>query len=352
MERECPAARLVGVKLESGWVISERLPKSEADSGGAFSIGYKAINADGEFGFLKAFDYTSAFETEDPPEELRRLTDTFLAERTVLEHCEGKHFSHVVKVLESGTLRLDGIPMNAVSYLLFEWAPQDGRAVVTNADPSDHLPMIALSHHAAVGVRQLHNAGIIHQDIRPSNFLVLQDRAETIGKLSDLGRAFMRNRPAPHDDETIAGAPTYASPEQLYNCERRLKGDDWRLAADMYMFGNLVAFLLLGVPYSGLLQMNLDPSQHWKNWGGTFDDVLPSLLDAHGRAVSKVRESLRTEIAESIATIINELCQPDPNQRGDRVARRQGNNPFELMRYITRLDLIHRRAAIRRKEIA
>jgi len=349
---ESAAFRLVGRKLKNGWTVTERVELPEDHTGGAFSVGYRAVHSSGDQGFLKAFDYAAALDADDPPEELRRLTDAYLAEKTVLEHCGDHRFSRVVRVLDADTTREEGVPQSVVSYLLFEWADRDARTVVAEADPADHRPMISLSHHAAVGMRQLHSDGIAHQDIKPSNLLVVSEHGGPIGKLGDLGSAFMRDRPAPQDELVIAGAAAYASPEQLYGCERRVGQENWRFAADVFMFGNLVVFLLIGIPYNALLQHNLDESQHWKNWSGSFDDILPALLDGHGRAISSIRDALHIDVAEPMAALINDLCQPDPDRRGDNIARLRNQNPFNLARCITRLDLIYRRSALRRQQTA
>ena len=120
-----------------------------------------------------------------------------------------------------------------------------------------------------------------------------------------------------------------------------------RVAADMFMFGGLVCFLLTGVPYNGLLQMNLDRTFWWKQWDGTFLEVLPALVDAHGMAVRQLEEVLHACVATDIAEVVWQLCHPDPTMRGDPKARRFGHNPFGLTRYVSRLNFIHRHRVLR-----
>ena len=111
------------------------------------------------------------------------------------------------------------------------------------------------------------------------------------------------------------------------------------------MFGNSLFFLLTGgVTYNGLFYLSLDPSQRWRTWDGTFDDVLPGLIDAHGRVIAKLHDGLHRDVADTISSIVDELCYPDPYRRGDPVARSRGQNPYDLQRYVTRLDLAFRRA--------
>jgi hypothetical protein len=112
------------------------------------------------------------------------------------------------------------------------------------------------------------------------------------------------------------------------------------------MLGNLLCFLLTSVSHSGLLFATLDRSQHWIRWGGEFQDVLPALVDAHGMVLAKFTPALHKDICEETLRIIDRLCYPDPRLRGDEVARRQGQNPYRLGRFVTRLDLLHKRASL------
>jgi hypothetical protein len=125
-----------------------------------------------------------------------------------------------------------------------------------------------------------------------------------------------------------------------------VRSDQRRFAADLYMLGNLFMFLLTGISHSGFMYGLLDRSQHWTRWGGSFTDVLPALTDCHGIVLGRLDEALHSDIRQEAVRLINELCYCDPTRRGDAVARRQGQNPFGLQRYIARLDLMHRRAAI------
>jgi serine/threonine protein kinase len=205
--------------------------------------------------------------------------------------------------------------------------------------------MLGLAHHAAVGISQLHGIGCAHQDLKPSNLLVWKAALSSEAKLGDLGSAFLHGRPAPQDNDLVAGDPGYAAPEQLYEGGSELPPEYGRVAADMFMFGGLFCFLLTGVPYNGLLQMKLDRTFWWRQWDGTFLEVLPALVDAHGMAVRQLEQVLHACVATDVAEVVWQLCHPDPTVRGDPKARLFGHNPFGLTRYVSRLNLIHRRAS-------
>jgi len=338
------AYRLSGLVLAGGWNVLERIDLPPGKTGSAFSVGYRVERSDGHRGFLKAFDYAAALASDDPAREFESLTSRYNAERDLLEHCGVRRLTRIVRALESGTIRVSGAQPDAVSYLIFELADGDARDVVSATDSADHAPMLRLAHQAAVGVAQLHGVGGAHQDLKPSNLLVWIAGAEPEAKLGDLGCAYLKGRPAPQDEDRVAGDPGYAAPEQLYEWNNELPAAHQRIAADMFMFGGLICFLLTSVPYNGLLRMNLDRTFGWSEWQGSFSEVLPALVDAHGMATGRLGEVLDEAVGPDVAEVVWQLCHPDPTVRGDPRARRLGHNPFALERYVSRLNLIHRRA--------
>ena len=347
-ESESAVHRLEGCTLDGGWTVGKRRELPIDHSGGAYSVGY-SVSRGSQDGFLKALDYSRALASDDPARALQRITVTFNAERDLLAWCASRGLNRIVRALDSGTVRVPGAQPDAVQYLIFEVADDDSRAFVAAHDVADQIPMIWLAHEAAAALGSLHFERVIHQDVKPSNFLVWTGANRARGKLADVGCAYVEGRPVPHDDKLIAGDCAYASPELLYECPERTQRRNRRQAGDIYMLGNLITFLMTSVPYNGIFQGRLDPSQRWQEWGGTFDEVLPALIDAHGLTLRAIEGALLGDFAEEVTRVIDELCNPDPDHRGDPVARRHGLNPFSLERYVSRLDLIYKRALVKRR---
>jgi serine/threonine protein kinase len=351
-KEDSAALHLQGLILEGGWIVGDLVPLPEDHTGSAFSVGYRVHHQDdGRRGFLKAFDFSMAFKHPDMTAEIERLTTLYNGERDLLRWCNEKGLRRVIRSLDDGTAHVPGFELGAVPYVIFEEADQDVRGTLANCDPADQIARLSLAHHAAVALRQLHINSVSHRDVKPSNMVVWADtvgstnRPQYEGKLSDLGCAHVPGRPSPHDFNPIAGDMSYASPEQLYDCDEFLSDRRHKQAADMFMLGNLIVYLMTGVTHNQLIYRELDETLHWRNWGGSYDEVLPGLVDAHVTALSSLEPLLLDEV-KPLLQVIDGLCHPDPNQRGDMIARRQNHNPFTLERFVTRLNLIQQRAEL------
>src|SRR5665213_204205 len=96
------AEQLVGLQLDGGWQVVKRL-QLQGSSGGHFSVPYLVRDAEGKDHFLKAFDFSSAFDPGvDVISALQRLTNGFEHERDILEHCKARRLSAVVVAISHG----------------------------------------------------------------------------------------------------------------------------------------------------------------------------------------------------------------------------------------------------------
>ena len=335
-----PAQQLHGMTLDGGWKVVEVVQASAQGTGGNFSQGYIVENSGGKRAFLKALDYSRALRAPDPPTALKALIDAYIFERDVLHRCRDKRLDHVVLAIADGTVRVSGEP---VQYLILELAEGDVRSQADKAARFDTAWILRALHHVAVGSSQSHREGMAHQDVKPSNILAF-DGGKT-SKLGDLGRAAYQGHTPPHEILNIAGDPAYAPPELLY----RYVDPDWnrrRLGCDAYLLGSMVVFFFTGVGMTALLRKELHPSHAWDRWAGDFDSVLPYVRDAFERATALVRQQVPDELKDEIILTIRELCEPDVRLRGHPRSRAQRGNQFSLERYVSRFDLLARRAEL------
>ncbi|TMD30667.1 MAG: serine/threonine protein kinase [Chloroflexi bacterium] len=149
--------------------------------------------------------------------------------------------------------------------------------------PNDLVPIVAA---VAGGLDALHEAGLVHRDVKPHNVLLASDRA----RLGDLGLA----RPgdaAEWDGLTTTGAAigtlAYIAPERLAGGSATAAGDVWSLGAMTYqsLTGQLprpaatVAELV-----DRRLEPPLPPSSVDPSLGTAFDRPLLAALDAEPSA--------------------------------------------------------------------
>lgn len=342
-----PAENLLGLTLEGGWTVVEKLPALPDRTPATFSVGYVVRDETGREAFCKALDYSSAAAADDPADELKRLAEAYVFERSVLEACRERRMSRVVRSIGSGKVVADGDGLRTVNYLLFERADGDGRDVLDQVDEGELSIALALTRDCAAALGQLHRGGVTHQDVKPANLFGWHAASGPpwVSKLGDLGRAFCDYLSSPHSQSLCPGDTIWAPPELLYGWpEDRPRTRRHRELADLYSLGSLFCFALThAVPHSGLLLLHLSPEHRWSKWQGGYEGALPLLIDAHEHGVDRLSGAVDSKAREDVALLVTDMCHPDLEQRG-RMANRSGfASSFLLERYISRLDLLSKR---------
>src|SRR5215469_7396444 len=98
---------------------------------------------------------------------------------------------------------------------------------------------LAIAVDAALG--KLHQRGLVHKDIKPTNILLNEATGEV--RLTGFGIAsrFVRERQSPHPPETIAGTLAYMAPEQTGRMNRSIDS-----RSDLYALGVTFYQMLTG----------------------------------------------------------------------------------------------------------
>jgi serine/threonine protein kinase len=250
----------------------------------------------------------------------------------------------VVEVLDGG-VTLDGS-----SYVVMEML--EGRTLEGLLAARTTLSVqitAAIALQLCDALSAVHQAGIVHRDVKPSNIILLRDKdgRERI-KLVDFGIAKMEQ---PGSDKltgigAVIGTPAYMSPEQL------LALDDVDHTSDIYAVGVTMFECLSGtMPYVGNYPQVL--------LGATGEEPPPSVRSAAAdlplalslvvdRAISKSRKARfasALEMAGAIEAAVPEASQgttllgpaPKPSRQTDvaeqrrRARRAPYNTPVQLV---------------------
>ena len=183
-----------------------------------------------------------------------------------------------------------------------------------------------------------------HQDLKPSNVLVYQNDGGA--KVGDLGRAWSRELPSPHDNNLYAGDPGYTPPE-LYlgitNPDQRMR----RMGYDMYQLGSLIVFVFT---YTHMNSVILKQVQGVLGAGpapaGPFD-LLPYFQAAFSEALLEFTAHLPIVLREDLKRMVSQLCEPDPYRRGHPTSPHGSYLQYSLDRYISWLNLLAYKAEVR-----
>ncbi|MHB8087955.1 MAG: protein kinase domain-containing protein [Anaerolineaceae bacterium] len=336
-----PAENLLGLKLNNKWNVIKYLEKQPHSTGGHFSRSYIVKSDQGFLAFLKAIDYYSeALSSEDSLTQLNILTQTFLFERQVLQKCTESSNDRIVRAIEDGQYRFQS--GEVVPFFVFELADGDVRSQVLLNTSFDLALKLRALHHIATGLQQIHRHNIAHQDLKPSNVLVFPDR---ISKIADFGSASYKGYFPPHENYMIPGDWGYAPPEQLYG----QIDPDWivrRFGCDLYHLGSMVTFFFLGVQMTALLKEEIPNDKWFRNWGGTYEEILPYIRNAFYIVLEKLKSSLPDDLKVELVNVVLQLCEPDPHKRGN-ITVNNASSQYSVDVYISKFDRLAKRAELK-----
>jgi serine/threonine protein kinase len=343
---QTPALFLEGKLLKNNWVVKSPIQKTPLGTGGNFSYSYFVENSvSGEKAFLKALDFSMALRADDPLKAMSKLTQIFNFEQNILEICQSKKLSRIITIVEAGNVPPDPNSSVPVPYLIMELADGDIYSQLDFSSSINHSLNLTILHGITVALYQLHNLGISHQDVKPSNILVLKKKKH---KLGDLGRADIRGEVTPFGMLAFAGDPSYAPPEALYKSVQA----DWvfrRIASDTYQLGSMIIFLYTQMSMTTIMKQFINPEHNWNNWTQSYREVLPYLYVALEQSIDYFKEYVNDEdLAISLGDLVYQLCDPNPTRRGHPKTINSINSTISLERYISTFDRLIRRFEIKR----
>lgn len=339
-----PSECLTGLKLSGGWKVTSQRTPAPHSTGGRFSVGYIVEHDSGKLAYLKALDFSEAFQAPDPARELQSMTEAYNFERDLLIRCKDRRLNRIVTPLADGIVNVQGNfgHLNNVCYLIFDYAKGDIRDEVAQFSKFDLAWALRSLHHTATGLKQLHSVNIAHQDLKPSNVLIFLDSGT---KIADLGRASDENHSFRTDQFQVPGDTGYAPPELFYvSINRDFKS---RYLADMYMLGSLFFFYFANCSTTQAITAKIRGFKGINFTNTDFTKDLPYIRQAFAEALLDFENQIKPSagaLTIDIIAIVAQLCEPDPMHRGDPKAVGTVSPQHNLERYVSRIDLLARKA--------
>jgi serine/threonine protein kinase len=171
-------------------------------------------------------------------------------------------------------------------YLVFPYL--EGGTLEEEADRGPATPerVARVGERLAAGLQALHDAGVLHRDVKPANVLL---DAEGDPYLADLGLGRAAGSATLTETGMVVGTPHYMAPEVM-------EAGTYSPASDLYALGGTLLHLALGrVPgVPGFLAPAADSVAH-----RPLRSVLRKLL----RAVPEARPASGGELAAALATL-------------------------------------------------
>jgi serine/threonine-protein kinase len=183
---------------------------------------------------------------------------------------------------------VDGGELAADLWLLRDHVDGESLAQLLRREgPLELKDALAVLAQVASALDELHRAGILHRDVRPSRIVLQPREGVPIVKLLDAGIAARQRTGAVFDR---LGTPAYMSPEQI-------AGKLVSFRSDLYALGCVLYELLTGKPPFGV---------------GESPDALRAVLEAHQQ---EPPPALSADVPPAIASLLASLLDKDPRKR-------------------------------------
>jgi serine/threonine-protein kinase len=139
---------------------------------------------------------------------------------------------HIARVMDVGTTD-DSIPFMVMEFL----EGNDLNQILRHHGPQQPAIVVDLMMQACEGIAEAHALGIIHRDVKPSNFFITQrPDGSMLLKILDFG---ISKTPIGYDEltgtQTVIGTPSYMAPEQMKSGRAAdPRSDIWSMGVVMY----------------------------------------------------------------------------------------------------------------------
>jgi serine/threonine protein kinase len=158
----------------------------------------------------------------------------------------------------------------------------------------------ALASGIADGLNALHLLGVVHADLKPTNVLMYRENNEWVPKIADFGLSGI----SVSSDAPRGGTHRWNAPECLPDAPAKLRKLLLRPARDIYAFGLIYVYLLLG------------GRELFSQYNGDIDAVKLNTSDVVADYAWSLVEEKSPNLADQLSrTIISSTLRLDPAKR-------------------------------------
>jgi serine/threonine protein kinase len=178
------------------------------------------------------------------PDHFKRRYGRFMEEIEALRKCNDMDAPNVVRFLWNDVVSVDG---KEYPYYVMEKADTDLKEFLLTAPDTDIQTRVQLCYEVQQAIKQLHDAGYYHRDIKPDNVLLFgEGTGPYVWKIGDLG--LVRSRQKDYDELGEKVGPLgWLSPEagNKFLTEKYALGLDCDIddLSDVFQLGKLIWFI-------------------------------------------------------------------------------------------------------------
>ena len=172
-------------------------------------------------------------------------------------------------------------------YLVMEFLPGENLAEIVTRHPLLPIARVAsIVRQVAYGLDAAHRVGVVHQDLKPSNIMIVPyEEEKDLVKVIDFGISKKVRRRNPVREVALEGTPPFIAPEQIESGDVGTHSDQFALAVTSYV-------LLTGrLPWRGTTAISILYSVVNRDPLPFNDTTLQSVEEVLQRGMAKAPEA-------------------------------------------------------------